>query len=186
MAEKIDIELEDTEALSEEKEFQDAKAQEDKEVSEKEQLKEGLVEKKTEKQKETLKQQDEHTTKFRHLAKIVSTAWNTIAVPRGLEKVSPEEEKDLDEWYKPLEDKYNFQVSPELGALIGTGIVFVPKIGRGLERKKHQNAQGIQVQPTMESYPATFGEDRHPAMKPENFTGDLAKQELEKRKEEGI
>lgn len=189
MAEDIDVIVKKIEAGTQEAKMQEAKGLQAKEFAEKATLKEKITQKKTEKQEDSVKEGVNITS---HLSDIVTIAWNFVAEQRGLEKITDADKKTLDEVYAPLEEKYKIDVSPELNAVIGTGIVFAPKILKARAAKSQREAEGgvkdsreqdskqestDTSQYAMTGYPVSFGEHKaikQPELKSNQFTEGVA------------
>ena len=71
------------------------------------------------------------------LAAIGYETWNQVAVDRGAEPISDEQKRFLDARTRKLEEKWlkNIQLLPEIEALMGHIVVYVPKYAKYLKTK---------------------------------------------------
>lgn len=117
----IDIEWKDVEKKVEEEEFKKEKKAEYEQQQE---------QKQQEQQEEQEEKEEPQQTGSIGLASLISGTWNAIAVNKGYEAVTPQQEEYLSLHTQKIEDKYlkdKINILPEIDFLLSHAIVYIPK-----------------------------------------------------------
>jgi Skp family chaperone for outer membrane proteins len=126
----IDIEWKDVEKKVEEDEFKKEKAAE---------YQQQQSDQKTEQQKTETATEDKDKFESIGLADIVSETWNSIAVDKGYEAVTPQQAAFLRKHSERLEEKYlkdRMNLMPEIEAGLTHFVVYMPKWLKYLKETK--------------------------------------------------
>lgn len=136
------VEFQNIDKTPEEEELQKEKQislKNDEEKEQKENEKEEQKEEYEERKQE--KQQEKQTIGI--IGRMIGLVWNSIAGGKGYEAITSEESEVLTEIWKPVEAKYMGDIeSPELQAVILTGVILVPKY---LRKNKTENKNTEEV-----------------------------------------